>query len=412
MTLLIWALIGFALVVGPMAFFRWRAARAAHSLDDPSILLAAPPEGMTPAVAARVDDAPLRQSFMSGLLDLASRGEIEFVAEKVAARGAADVGIRIGGATPHDEMIMRNRRQPAGEAEAWLLGRLQMYAGNPAHAPWDSDALMNMNLPLEMVTGAATVGAVLHEATQMPDEEDSPAAKAERQRGLLSEGAPPTVAGPPPAPIPAVHITARDARLLPIPTLFGTFLETYARRHGWLGTLPFFTRLRWHVVGVVAGIAGITFLTSGVADFSDAKAGLGMGLLFAGVVAYLVAPWMVSPTPAGGRVKAQLAAYRRTLKATFAQAATISDALARARLDWLATPDQALAWAVALGLAPDVRALLARSVGQAEAASLQSAGHRGGVEVPPAAMFAGIENIGATVAGLPSFLRPMASWWG
>ncbi|MDL2335344.1 MAG: DUF2207 domain-containing protein, partial [Chloroflexota bacterium] len=125
MTLLVWTLLGFALIVGPMALIRWRAATAGRSLDDPSILLSAPPEGVTPALAAHIDRAPLRQSFSAALLDLASRGEIEFEAKK-SAIGAAEVGIEIGGADLTDPRFARNRRQPAGEAEVWLLGRLQL----------------------------------------------------------------------------------------------------------------------------------------------------------------------------------------------------------------------------------------------------------------------------------------------
>ncbi len=410
MSLAVWTLVGFALIVGSMAFVWWRNGRAAASLDDPSILLAAPPEGMTPAVAARVDGAPLSQSFTGGLLDLASRGEIEFLAEGVK-RSAADVGVQIGGADLADERFKRNRRQPAGEAEAWLLGRLQMAAGHPHHAPWDADALMDLNLPLELATSAATVGAVLRESAQTADDEESAAAKAERQRGLLSSPS------DSPGPTARVYITARDARALPIPTLFGTFLETYARRHGWLGMLPFFTRLRWRTFGVVAVIAGIAFLSSGVSAYSDAKTGLGMGVLFGGLVAFLVAPWMVQPTAKGGQVRAQLAAYRRTLQMTFAQAATITDVVAHAGLGWLETPDQAIAWAVALGLAPDIEALLARSQqGMTDQATdgpawFRAARRGHAAEVSPAAMFAGIESIGATGSVGPGWLRPMRSWW-
>lgn len=384
MTLLFWTLLGFALIVGPMALIRWRAARAASSLDDPSILLSAPPEGVTPAVAAHIDGAPLRQSFSAALLDLASRGEIEFEAKK-SAIGAAEVGIEIGGADLSDPRFARNRRQPAGEAEVWLLGRLQLAAAYPHHAPWDSNALMNLNLPMMLATGAATASAILREESETPDQELSAKAKAQREGGLVPGLADRSQ---------HVRITPHDARKMPMPTLFGTFLDTYARRHGWLGALPLFTRLRWHIFGVVAGIAGIAFLSSGVSAFSDAKAGLGMGLLFGGIVAFLVAPWMVQPTPAGGRVRAQLEAYRRTLAATFAQASSIADVVAKSKLDWIATSDQAIAWAIALGLGRDVEALLARS------------------DKAWAQVFAGIMDIGSVGQTGPSFLRPMRGWWG
>ncbi len=60
-------------------------------------------------------------------------------------------------------------------------------------------------------------------------------------------------------------------------------------------------------------------------------------------------------------MKAQLAAYRRTLKATFETSATLDDAVTATGLKWLETPDQALVWGVALGLRPDIEALLRRT---------------------------------------------------
>ena len=122
-------LAGFALVVGSMALVRLWRRRAASSIDDESILLAAPPEGMTPATAALIDGATTHLAFMAALFDLASRGEIGFVEER-PRRGEADVGVAIGGAASGDERVRRNRRQPAGEAEAWLLGQLELAAGH------------------------------------------------------------------------------------------------------------------------------------------------------------------------------------------------------------------------------------------------------------------------------------------
>ena len=144
--LVLWTIAGFALVVGSMALVRLRRRRVATSIDDASILLAAPPEGMTPAVAALVDGAPTRLAFMAALLDLASRGEIGFAAESVT-QGIADVGVPIGGGDATDARVEQNRRQPAGEAEAWLLGQLELAAGHRRHAPWDADAMFDRLVP-------------------------------------------------------------------------------------------------------------------------------------------------------------------------------------------------------------------------------------------------------------------------
>ncbi len=473
--LVLWTIVGFGLVVGSMAFVRFRRRRAAASIDDESILLAAPPEGMTPAVAALVDGAQVHLAFLAALLDLASRGEIGFVVERVRD-GVADVGVAIGGGDSTDPRVQQNRRQPAGEAEVWLLGQLEMAAVHPRHGPWDQSALASGSLPFLIGEGASVVGAMLREGALSPEDQGSPAATAAREHGLLSEGpvdpetiarayeaqtghplpegasqllsamAPPdaaspvapadgagtpadgpetapAAAGPGTAPDPATpggadpatpggvgrhrYIRATDARSLPTPMFFGTFLETYARRHGWLGSMPVITRLRWRIAGVIAAGAGIVVMSAGVEAYSDPGTGLGLGLFFGGLAAFALAPAMVQPSVAGGRVRAQLAAYRRTLLATFRSATSIGDAVGPTGLRWLSTPDQAIAWGVALGLAPDIESLLTRSAPDAPGTAADApawyrpqrrggaaAGASVGPDSSPGAVFAGIEAIG------------------
>ena len=118
---------------------------------------------------------------------------------------------------------------------------------------------------------------------------------------------------------------------------------------------------------------------------------------------------MVQPTRPGGLVRAQLAAYRRTLEMTFKSAASIGDAVGPSGLPWLTTPDEAIAWAVALGLSDSVRAVLARS--STAAGTPASLGQlRRKSAATPAQMFEGIQDIGQASEELPSFLRPMRSW--
>jgi hypothetical protein len=443
------ALAGFGLVVGAMAVIWYLRRRAANSIDDPSILLAAPPEGMTPAVAAHMGGAPVRLSFMAALLDLASRGEIAFVAERISG-GAADVGIDIGGIDPKDPRIERNRRQPAGEAEAWVLGQLEIAVGHPRHAPWDSDGLADTNLPLLMGASQSVLGAVLREAEEKPADQGSLGAVEEREKGLLSGGPPDpatiesayerrtghsmpaeaeqalqalarpvandeTAADGQSTPSAPLHISASDARALSSPMLFGTFLDTYTRRHGWIGSLPLLTRLRWRVVGAVAVVVGIMIMSIGVSAFSDPETGFGLGLFFGGLVVFWRAPAMVQPSVQGGQVTAQLAAYRRTLHLTLHQASSIRDAVGPSGMEWLATPDMAIAWAVGLGLTPDVASILARSDPSAAAdgdqpVMFKASGHNKQV-ASPAQMFAGIERIGSSGAETPRFLRPIRLWF-
>src|SRR6476659_5043510 len=76
-------LIGLAIVTGAMLFVWLRHRAAASDVDDASVLLAAPPPGMTPATAAMIMGLPTRAAFLTALLDLASRDEIGFVEEGV-----------------------------------------------------------------------------------------------------------------------------------------------------------------------------------------------------------------------------------------------------------------------------------------------------------------------------------------
>src|SRR5207248_1876474 len=111
----------------------------------------------------------------------------------------------------------------------------------------------------------------------------------------------------------------------------------------------------------VEAAIGIGVLANGVAASSDLVTGLGVGGLFGGIATWAIAPRMVQPTAEGGRIRAQLAAYRRTRQQTFRTALDVHDAVGRGGLTWLATPDEALVWGFGLGLRDDIAALLART---------------------------------------------------
>lgn len=448
------AIAGFVLVVGAMGVVWFLRRRSVSQIDDPSILLAAPPEGMTPAVATVVEGAPVRRAFIAGMIDLASRGEITFVDE-----GALETGIAIGGADLNDPRIQNNRRRPAGEAETWLLGQLELRAGNPSEAPWDTK-LDGANEPFLAQTAEQMLASVLREESESPDAEMSAAAKQMREQGLLAAAkfdpelierayeqktghAMPEEAkqrwaamiakapefqptqptspstNPPERSTRRLYITAKDASTLNTPFMFGTFLETYSRRHGWLDSMPVLTRLRWRIAGGVAAGTGVAFLVLGSNTFSDTWTGLGTGLFLGGLFVIWRAPSMVQPSKAGGLVRAQLAAYRRTLDMTFKQAGSINDAIGPAGLPWLTTPDEAIAWAVALGLSDDVVNVLAKSSPATEPpVSLGRLLHRGaqsgaaqpGGPTSPVQMFEGIQNIGLAMENVPNALRPMRQW--
>ena len=64
----------------------------------------------------------------------------------------------------------------------------------------------------------------------------------------------------------------------------------------------------------------------------------------------------------GAMIRAMLAAYRRTLQKTMAQARSMEQVVAEAGLDWLDTPDQAVVWGTALGLQSEIEGVLSRSL--------------------------------------------------
>jgi hypothetical protein len=61
-------------------------------------------------------------------------------------------------------------------------------------------------------------------------------------------------------------------------------------------------------------------------------------------------------------LRAMLAAYRRTLEKTMAQARSMQQVVDEAGLAWLETPDQAVVWGTALGLQHDIERVLERTL--------------------------------------------------
>jgi hypothetical protein len=64
----------------------------------------------------------------------------------------------------------------------------------------------------------------------------------------------------------------------------------------------------------------------------------------------------------GAMIRAMLAAYRRTLQKTMAQARSMQQVVDGAGLAWLDTPDQAVVWGTALGLQHEIEGVLSRSL--------------------------------------------------
>jgi hypothetical protein len=430
MQAIIGGLVAFAVVVG-WVLVRWRTTgRDPSYLDDPSILLAAPPEGMTAATATIVDGGPAVTAFMAALFDLASRDEIAFRDETPEATGAHQIGIEVHGGHTDEARILLNRRRPVGEGEAWLLANIKTYAAidvdadsgsaratvamsefsgfiaselGKGIAPGDLAEGMSSGPPPDLqasliaaLTQAgkpvpeslrtlearqAPVMAIMREVLANPDAVAADpeafakhveamtghAATAEEMAELttwLGKHRTPNTSGHGSGPgsggTSEPYIPADRAMRFHPPLGFATFVENYARRKGWITGLSFIARWKWQGLAAVEVVIGLVVASAGAAE-QQLVYGVGLGIAAGGVATWLWARFMASRTHEGAVMKAQLAAYRRTLSATFETSATLDDAVTATGLKWLETPDQAFVWGVALGLRAEIEALLRRT---------------------------------------------------
>ena len=118
------------LLVGLVAWAGWswlRYGRDPVYLDDASILMPAPPPGLSPAAAAVVmDGRSRRHALTTALVDLAARGEISF---RTSEEDPRRVDIDITVPDQRDARLARNRRLPLGEAERFALDELKRLGG-------------------------------------------------------------------------------------------------------------------------------------------------------------------------------------------------------------------------------------------------------------------------------------------
>ena len=117
------------------AFMAWRRfGKDPVYLDDPSILMPAPPPELTAASGAFVmDGGSSRRALTTAMLDLASRGLIAFREEKGFLGIGAKVGVDtapVAGDPLEEAQRARNARRPTGPAEAVALQRLRSIDGS------------------------------------------------------------------------------------------------------------------------------------------------------------------------------------------------------------------------------------------------------------------------------------------
>ena len=287
----------FILLVGWAAWSWLRFGRDPVYLDDPSILMPAPPPDLTPASAAVIwEGRTTRRALTAAMLDLASRGLITFRQEKHLMSSKA--GIQVNATPAADANAQRNQRRPMGDAERYALERLQSIAAGST-----DDYIA-------------------------PDD-------------LLQFG---------------THVDT-----------FNRKLEDHLVAKAWFREAPAKSTRRWVVRGIVVGSLGVLGLFGAGNLPSQGLTLVGGALVAAGVVMVLMSFVMPSRTMAGAVIYAMLAAYRRTMEMTMAQARSMQQVVEQPTLTWLGTPDQGVVWGTALGLQQQVEDVIERSAEDARA---------------------------------------------
>ena len=128
------------------AFMSWRRyGKDPVYLDDPSILMPAPPPDLTAASGAFVmDGRTSRRALTTAMLDLASRGLIGFREDRGLLGLSNKVGIDVEPPTldPVEEARRaRNARRPIGPAEEWALRELRELSAGEEEGFIDAEEL-------------------------------------------------------------------------------------------------------------------------------------------------------------------------------------------------------------------------------------------------------------------------------
>ena len=328
--------------LGGWAVFHWlRYGRDPMYVDSESVLVPAPPAGMTAAAGTLLlDGRTSRRTLTTALLDLASRGEVAFRQEKgFLGLGPTKLTIDVG--------------ERAAMAAEGALARLPVEAA-----------------VVDPTAGAAALGTARSTATQGSTVARSRIALANRRPISAAES----------YLLTRLESLADNDSIEPenvarlaadVPTFEGK-LEDAVVAQGWFGRKPSSVVGRWRGLGFVEAAIGVALALVGLNLPASGLTVAGGAAALAGVVTFLVAAAMPARTMAGAMQRAWLHAYRRTLSRTMEQARSMDQVVREAGIDWLETPDRAVVWSVALCLAGQVEEVLGRTMADSEAAGSQA----------------------------------------
>jgi len=315
--------------LGGWALFHWlRFGRDPVYLDSASVLVPAPPDGMTAATATVVfDDETSRRTLTTAMLDLASRGLLAFTEVK----GLFGLG----------------------------KSRLSIDVGSRARRMAEDD-LAAENQDAARVAGDA---APAHDERRRPDEAKARLALAARrplsgaetylQQQLESLAENETL-----EPDDVLKLAAK------VPA-FNEQVEDNAVRLGWFKDRPSKVVRRWRIYGGVEAVVGGGLIWAGTSIPVSGLTLVGGAAVAVGIFTFILAAAMPARTMSGAMQRAWLFAYRRTLEKTMEQARSMDQVVKESGLEWLETPDQAVVWSVALGLSNQVQNVLSRTMDDA-----------------------------------------------
>jgi uncharacterized membrane protein YgcG len=143
---------------------------------------------------------------------------------------------------------------------------------------------------------------------------------------------------------------------------FDKELEGHVVNMGWFREAPTAAEGRWMTRAVIAIVLGFVAFVAAINLPSSGFTMIAASLVISGVIVLVISRWMDAVTMPGAMIRAMLAAYRRTLQKTMAQSRSMDQVVAKAGLDWLETPDQAVVWGTALGLEKEIEDVLERSL--------------------------------------------------
>jgi uncharacterized membrane protein YgcG len=143
---------------------------------------------------------------------------------------------------------------------------------------------------------------------------------------------------------------------------FDKELEGHVVNMGWFREAPTAAEGRWMTRAVIAIVLGFVAFFAAINLPSSGFTMIAASLVISGAIVLVMSRWMDAVTMPGAMIRAMLAAYRRTLQKTMAQSRSMDQVVAKAGLDWLETPDQAVVWGTALGLEKEIEDVLERSL--------------------------------------------------